>query len=166
MRPYKKLAIGTTCRNGHVMTNDTLYITKNGRNYCWLCNCVSRKKYMDKLLSDPIRGEAFREHQKKKSKEYFATHKNIPERKIAQKNRRLLYKYGIDLDTYNNMLDSQDKKCVICKQKLFLYVDHDHSTGKVRGLLCGQCNMGLGAFKDNIMTLQNAIDYLLSTNSQ
>lgn len=51
-------------------------------------------------------------------------------------------------------------KCMICGAKEKLVVDHDHSTNKVRGLLCNHCNRGLGHFRDNQETLLKAIDYL------
>jgi hypothetical protein len=52
--------------------------------------------------------------------------------------------------------------CAICKAEGPLVIDHDHSSGAVRGLLCQQCNSGLGFFRDNIDTLKQAIAYLES----
>lgn len=50
--------------------------------------------------------------------------------------------------------------CPICKRKKFLCVDHDHVTGKVRGLICQTCNITLGYVADDVNTLHNMIDYL------
>lgn len=74
--------------------------------------------------------------------------------------------YGISEKEYKNLLTNQNYKCKIClldqakSSKGTLCVDHCHSTGKVRGLLCDQCNFGLGTFKDNILFLEEAIKYL------
>lgn len=58
----------------------------------------------------------------------------------------------------------QKGRCKICREKLTQYhVDHDHETGEFRGLLCGNCNVGLGCFKDNIESLKRAIVYLLES---
>lgn len=74
--------------------------------------------------------------------------------------------YGIDLDTYYGLLRVQDNKCGICKgegftmakhHELKLVVDHDHETGKVRGLLCHNCNRALGLLKDDKKALLRAI---------
>jgi hypothetical protein len=78
---------------------------------------------------------------------------------------RLLKKeYGISLLDYNNMLIEQQNVCDICKNKCVsgknLAVDHDHDTGKVRGLLCCKCNRGLGNFNDNLDLLEYAVLYL------
>ena len=54
----------------------------------------------------------------------------------------------------------QNLKCAICEQVEELAVDHCHTTGKVRGMLCNNCNNGIGRFKDNIDYLHNAINYL------
>jgi hypothetical protein len=63
-----------------------------------------------------------------------------------------------DLDL---MRRSQESKCAICKQDFGVEcVDHDHKTGHVRGLLCKACNLGLGYFRDNKLSLANAITYL------
>ena len=87
--------------------------------------------------------------------------------------RTIYYKshYHLTLEKYTQMLEDQDGKCAICKQKTekSLHIDHDHSCcpergkscGKcIRGLLCDSCNNGLGRFKDSTEILQAAIEYL------
>lgn len=77
--------------------------------------------------------------------------------------------YGIGLEDFLELLDKQRGKCAICLGVGFkmhegiketLVVDHCHETGKVRGLLCNNCNRGLGLFKDSIGNLGAAIEYL------
>jgi hypothetical protein len=73
--------------------------------------------------------------------------------------------YGISLEEYEAMAESQGFVCAIChkpnhSKKGQLHVDHSHSTGAIRGLLCFGCNNGLGAFKDNPELLLAAINYL------
>lgn len=85
--------------------------------------------------------------------------------KRARNSRRLKSLYGITLEEYEELAAYQGWVCWICKQKEttkdgFLHVDHDHRTGKVRGLLCGQCNRGIGSLGDSIETLDRAIEYL------
>jgi hypothetical protein len=62
------------------------------------------------------------------------------------------------------MEEKQEGKCLICKKTGKLVVDHCHSTKKVRGLLCNNCNVGLGAFKDNCEFLSDAVIYLKKEN--
>ena len=78
-------------------------------------------------------------------------------------------KFGITLEDYQRMFESQNGCCAICgtdkptghgKKNGRLSVDHDHETGFVRGLLCTNCNIALGGFFDNIDYLKKAIDYL------
>lgn len=75
-------------------------------------------------------------------------------------------KYGLTINDFNNMHKECNGECQICKihvNKLKgynLYVDHCHTTGVIRGLLCNACNTALGNFKDDITTLENAILYL------
>ena len=81
------------------------------------------------------------------------------------KRSKLLERYGIDLDAYNAMFTEQQGCCAICNAhqsslKRSLAVDHCHETGKVRGLLCTNCNVGLGNFKDSLTNLNTAIAYL------
>ena len=84
--------------------------------------------------------------------------------------------YGIDSSDYERMLDEQDHKCAICKgdgfvmnkerHKLKLVVDHCHTTGTVRGLLCHNCNRALGLLQDNTDSLREAINYLENEDDQ
>lgn len=74
--------------------------------------------------------------------------------------------YGISLADYNAMLESQGGCCAICGQSHgvgrsgVLQVDHCHATGRVRGLLCGNCNMSLGGMKDDPALLRKGAEYL------
>ena len=74
-------------------------------------------------------------------------------------------RYGITEEEYDRMFHEQRGCCAIChthqlELKKALAVDHDHESGKVRGLLCGPCNRALGLFKDSTASLFNAINYL------
>lgn len=84
--------------------------------------------------------------------------------KAKRVNARKLYlmkAYGITQEDYEQMLDAQSNQCAICGvYRAKLAIDHDHKTGKVRGLLCRKCNRGLGYFKDNAEGIQRALDYL------
>lgn len=99
-----------------------------------------------------------------------------PSVQLNSRERNLKAKYGLSIDEYNSILEKQNGRCAICKclptvemvnrkgsrPIVFdtLVVDHDHISGKVRGLLCRKCNIALGHFQDNVETLANAITYL------
>lgn len=71
------------------------------------------------------------------------------------------YTYGITNEQYLELRKAQNSCCAVCGRKLRrLAVDHDHKTGKIRALLCINCNGGLGNFKDSIETMRLAIAYL------
>ena len=73
----------------------------------------------------------------------------------------LKHKYGMTLETFNDMCSKQENKCLICGVEDFrLFVDHCHKTKRIRGLLCRGCNTGLGHFKESPDNLANAIEYL------
>lgn len=83
-----------------------------------------------------------------------------------ERRSKLKTTYGITLEQYYSMLKAQNNCCAICaakkpggRTKLF-FIDHCHTTGKVRGLLCMRCNTGLGLFLDNPKFLSSAINYL------
>ena len=89
------------------------------------------------------------------------------------KDKHLVTKYGITYQDYIALYNNQEGKCVICEafhpleSKVFteiLNVDHNHTTGQVRGLLCHKCNKALGLLQDNSRILQRAINYLEETS--
>lgn len=88
--------------------------------------------------------------------------KENPER---WRNRHYKREYGIDLNTYNTMLTTQNNQCKICGRSDSqvghnLKVDHCHVTGSVRGLLCSDCNLAIGLFHEKPETIESALRYL------
>ena len=81
------------------------------------------------------------------------------------KNSRLISRYGITMTQYNEMLIKQGSSCGVCgegsgESGVMFAVDHDHDSGKVRGLLCNDCNMGIGKLGDNLEGVEKAYRYL------
>jgi hypothetical protein len=110
-----------------------------------------------------------------------AYHRRWPERVRARSARfraeqpdyartKWLERYDLTVTQYETMLTQQQGVCAICRHEetarhrsgtvRSLAVDHDHETGEVRGLLCRECNRGLGAFDDNAALLESAARYL------
>ena len=97
--------------------------------------------------------------------------------KSKDNHRYLLKSFNLTVEEYEAMEEYQDHSCKICnKHKSLnakdkngipkrLFIDHDHETMQIRGLLCHFCNMALGGFKDNIESLENAIRYLKGSKS-
>jgi hypothetical protein len=87
------------------------------------------------------------------------------EERQAIKRSRVLKQYGLTQSDFDKMLFMQDYACAICKNSFEFQqevkIDHCHSTGKTRGLLCHHCNFGLGNFKDSLDFLDAAKDYLV-----
>lgn len=137
-----------------------------------------RKKYPNKAKAS---AKKYRENNKEKINEQSRNNRKLyPERYKKYDNKRirtpeqsknwdLKKNFGITLDKYNEMLKNQENKCSICNisaefLKRALCVDHCHTTGKIRGLLCDPCNWGLGNFKDNIKLIDSAKEYLRKYN--
>lgn len=78
---------------------------------------------------------------------------------MNNKERRLQQRYGISHKEYDEKLKQQNETCPICGG-IAEHLDHDHKSEKIRDFLCGNCNWGLGNFRDNIQFLQSAISYL------
>ena len=85
------------------------------------------------------------------------------------KDSSLQSKYGISLEEYQELYESQNGRCAICyttkldKRKRSFCVDHRHSDGKVRGLLCGRCNRAIGLLNDSPILLERAVRYIRAT---
>lgn len=128
-------------------------------------NCAIGNLRDSSLVQPGQRDWRTKEGKSAQQKEYRAT--------IADRLRgeRMQKTFGISLEEYREMLARQDNVCAICEQPetatrngkvRWLAVDHCHTTGKVRGLLCGNCNPMIGYAKDNVEVLEKAIKYLRS----
>ena len=106
--------------------------------------------------------EENRESQSAKRRDWY--HKNKHLQRETRKWAHILNRYGITKKDYESMWLRQGGKCPVCdKMELdgkLLHIDHDHKTGRIRGLLCGPCNRFIGLAKENIHTLHGAVDYL------
>lgn len=136
--------------------------------HCKTCNTTKPLSDFGLLRGKPR--HICKECRKQESKDWYAQNKDR-KKEISQKYRHikkdkdLQSTYGIDLATYYKMLDEQNHQCKICSAhqdtlKRAMCVDHDHATGKVRGLLCDTCNRSLGLLKDNVDTMLRAVKYL------
>lgn len=97
------------------------------------------------------------------SKEYYKNNK--VKVNLKNENNRLLREYGITLERRNAMLEHQNHCCAICNRhqntlKNKLNVDHNHTTGQVRDLLCNPCNQALGYAQESPEILNKMIKYL------
>lgn len=108
----------------------------------------------------------YRETITKKNREW---QKANPEKmKKYYRKSRLKKQYGLTVEQYENILTSQNKRCAICfsekpsprRMNTSFAVDHCHTTGKIRGLLCSDCNISLGKFKDDPEVLRRAASYI------
>lgn len=110
-----------------------------------------------------------------KRKNYLKMHEQLPKTKAVRKayraspeskenthTRSLMRFYNITKEEYNKLFEKQTGRCAICfsESKIKLSVDHCHKTGRVRGLLCRKCNLGIGFLKDSVEFLNKAIKYL------
>lgn len=93
---------------------------------------------------------------------YVSKGKPRAECKDCHRDRKLLYKYGVCPSTYQHMLEIQDGVCGICKQPPTtkrLRVDHCHTTGDPRGLLCDSCNTAIGLLREHPDNLRRAAEW-------
>lgn len=129
---------------------------RRGRKRDSLCCVCRHKEYRAK---HPEKHAAW-------AKKYYPSYyqKNKPILREKNHAHALKREYGISSEAYDALLVMQDWKCAICcagpEPNRKMSVDHDHGTGVVRGLLCRNCNSGLGYFYDNPKFLRNAILYI------
>jgi hypothetical protein len=74
------------------------------------------------------------------------------------------YRYGLEAGEWDEMMLDQGDVCGVCGERPAVHLDHDHVTGKIRGILCFNCNGGLGQFGDRVDIMMRAIDYLERTS--
>lgn len=143
--------------------------SKKGRNsQCRSCRSISAGHVLRRVYEiEPDPGNRWCSVCKKqKSIELFP---KVGRRCKECYSRATVREYGLTEEDYDQMLHKQNYRCAICgsnssseskKKGRFLYIDHDHYTGKVRGLLCSKCNSGIGLLGDDFEVLECAADYL------
>lgn len=137
------------------------------RKYCsYLCY---KNKRLDKS-NRPMKQCTKCKKEKTKSEYILNKGRWNSECRECHNERNKIRKYGVDSKRLEELLVKQEYKCLICgningaERMSKLVIDHNHRTGRVRGLLCVDCNLGLGRFKDNIELLAKAINYLIKDN--
>ena len=138
--------------------------SKDGKDsQCKFC----KQKYEKNRIANktPVKENTCTECNKTKPSTEFHKNKNkdkgIESRCKSCRNQIIVEKrFGLEKGQLKKMKKLVDHKCEICNNKLPLAVDHCHKNGHIRGLLCVNCNNGLGRFKDNVQYLRNAIKYL------
>lgn len=143
----KRYFTGKPCKHGHIAERYT------ETNRCFECNKVSSRK-------------DYKQHKSKRLASVLAYQNGRQKFKADYDFTRNLRKYGLTYAMFEAMLVDQTGHCKICGDPFYEgpYVDHCHTGGHVRGLLCNQCNTGLGMFRDNPEYLAQAISYLRSAS--
>lgn len=134
----------------------------NQSKYCGHCGLT---KSVTMFAKNKVKKDGLQERCKSCRSEHHqkVKHKR-PKQTKEQKRKYLIASYGLTVEDYQKLLVKQNNCCAICKTtdwgKPSPSIDHCHTTGKVRGLLCNNCNRAIGLLKDNKEVLKNAIKYL------
>lgn len=126
------------------------------------CRLCKEDKYLDcfykhKNTKDRLRNECIPCVNKKTMQYYLDNKEHMVEKR---KEYHFQSKYGLSMDDLNRMKERQNNLCKICKEEAPLVVDHDHETGKVRGMLCSRCNLAVAYLEANPGWADKAIQYL------
>jgi hypothetical protein len=136
------------------------------RNDCKSCNLAEKKKRYD---ADPQahidRVRRWQQENSERLNAYRRERRGLPEVKRRDRDSYYRRKYGKTADEIDEIVELQGGRCLICKCELperlaSRHLDHDHETGKIRGVLCIDCNHGLGKFRDEPDLLLRAVVYL------
>jgi hypothetical protein len=156
----KPRTINPKCRVcGEVLTekNWYWYFNESRDHISLICKTCWCKRKRDWNKNNPLKAKAI-------------THRAHLNHKEEDREKNYLRSYGITIKDYNELFLKQDGKCAVCgsetvgrKTDKNFIIDHDHKTGKVRGLLCHKCNAILGMAQDNIKIFEEAIEYLRRT---
>lgn len=156
----------THCKRGHLISE----VGRTGDGDCKACSHIRAKNLYRK---HPERSRQYRStYLAKKPKDFTAkrARKYRKEHPEAVQNTRLKGRYGITKADQDAQLKKQKRRCAVCTRpftdKRKPETDHNHETQQVRGQVCHACNTLLGAAKESIRTLDNAIQYLKKWETQ
>jgi hypothetical protein len=158
VKPLEDFYRMATMRDGH-------------RHDCKACNLEAKRQ---RYLADPAvvkaRVKRWQQENPERLNAYRRARRLEPEVKERERAGHLKRKYGMTIEQYLAMLAAQGGGCFICtrppREDSSLHVDHDHSTGTVRGILCFACNNALADFQEDTQLLRKAIDYLATHANQ
>ena len=150
-----------------LIENDN-WTPSNARKKDYICRSCNAKRCKAWNEQNKDKKQEYNKEWHKQNKDKRREYKKEYHKQNKDKRREYHLKstYGIDEAEWNRMFEAQGGRCAICGSEDpkgnhgVFHVDHCHTTGKVRGLLCDTCNRGLGMFYDNTNTLKNAIEYL------
>lgn len=134
------------------------------------CTNCKETKCFSEFFKETRAKDGFLAHCKTCKKQYLQKWVSENKEKKAKANSSWYYKskHNISYNEFRERASAQNNKCALCSVDLSFdkiqdnkaVMDHCHTSGHKRGVLCYSCNLGLGKFKDNIKTLQNAVNYL------
>lgn len=147
----------TYCKRGHERKPENLYPDRT----CKQCACIRNPEKVARILA---KQKANPEAHAARNRAWTRTESG----RRSVRNTKLKKNYGLSPESFDTMFKEQDGRCKICgikldssRKSLIPCVGHIHDeTKRIRGLLCGDCNSGLGYFRDNTQSLKNAVVYL------
>jgi hypothetical protein len=162
------------CERGHLLSETAVYFPgRPDERVCSKCRVLNTKRWRDKKWENENPGkvkESYRKYyQKNKEKKLEYCKEQYLKNKEHRKWAAIKRKYGITKDDFDKLFKAQNESCAICGKKDFtqwtLNIDHCHTTGKVRGILCNNCNTAIGALQEDVTILLNAIKYIHRHNN-
>lgn len=152
-------------------SKDVEHGTANG--YKLGCRCILCKEANAEWAREyRARVEASGEFEHGTAKGYYAGKCRCEECRAAMATyarKKRIRSYGLTVEQFDSMVESQDGRCASCRDVFVdsqtTHIDHDHKTNLVRGLLCRDCNLGLGYFRDDPERLASILNYINSHNN-
>ena len=136
------------------------------RNDCKVCNLAEKKRrYEADPAAEIARVKQWQQANADRVNAFQRESRKRPEVKRRDRDSYYRRKYGKTADEVDAIVELQDERCLICNRDLperlgSRHLDHDHRTGRIRGVLCIDCNHGLGKFRDDPDLLLRAVVYL------
>jgi len=155
-----------TCRDcGETKPFDDFYTSVGSRDghrpECKACNLTTRRaKYLENPQPYIDRALKWQRENRERYLDRQRSYAGTVSRKTSNRKSHLKRKYGLTLEAFDELLASQGGGCAICGTTDADNVDHDHTSGRVRGILCFNCNITIGQAQDDEDRLASAMAYL------
>ncbi len=139
---------------------------KRHGNLCWSCAMVDKKAYYQKNRKREVakRKKYYKENRNEILDQMKERYHSDPAVRQSHIDSAIKSKHGISAEEYRyeywRLYEMQNGNCAICRKRKKLVLDHCHRTGKIRGLLCSNCNTALGLVKENLEIIEGLRTYL------